>query len=67
MDVVRSHPALFDHLTPLARSARRRELRSPALRSVADDWPPSVPIAPCELDMWEFHFANILDRVLGDG
>ncbi|MBI2740691.1 MAG: hypothetical protein HYX38_29630 [Rhodospirillales bacterium] len=62
---------LYDYVRPVRlavpelRSRARKGVEQQASRKVSDDWPDHVPVAEAELDLFEVHFGQILDELLG--
>ena len=62
---------LYDYVRPVRsavpepRSRARKGVEHQASRKVSDDWPDHVPVAEAELDLFEVHFGQILDELLG--
>lgn len=62
---------LYDYVRPVRpaalepRSRARKGSEHHASRKVSDDWPDHVPITEAELDLFEVHFGQFLDELLG--
>lgn len=62
---------LYDYVRPVRsagpqpRSRARKGVEQQASRKVSDDWPDHVPVTEAELDLFEVHFGQILDELLG--
>lgn len=62
---------LYDYVRPARsaapepRSRARKGGGHQANRKVSDDWPDHVPVTEAELDLFEVHFGQILDELLG--
>ena len=62
---------LYDYVRPVRsagpqpRSRAREGVEQQASRKVSDDWPDHVPVTEAELDLFEVHFGQILDELLG--
>lgn len=61
---------LFDYAddpTPDGRERRRSPLRIIDVETlpVIDDWPEKVPVTMSEVDVFERHFGDVLDRLFG--
>ncbi|OYX73989.1 MAG: hypothetical protein B7Y81_00860 [Caulobacter sp. 32-67-35] len=62
---------LYDYVRPIRsaapelRSRARNGSEHQASRKVSDDWPDHVPVTEAELDLFEVHFGQILDELLG--
>ena len=57
---------LFDYKRKPARAERRPAGRKKEWRPVVtDDWPDHIPITDAELDIFEVHFADLLDELFG--
>ncbi|MCB1970010.1 MAG: hypothetical protein KDG54_06345 [Geminicoccaceae bacterium] len=61
---------LFDYAadpTPDGRERRRSPLRIVDIETlpVIDDWPETVPVTMSEVEIFERHFGNVLDRLFG--
>jgi hypothetical protein len=62
---------LYDYVRPVRsaapepRSRARKGVEHQASRKVSDDWPDHVPVTEAELDLFEVHFGQILDELLG--
>lgn len=62
---------LYDYVRPVRsaapelRSRARKGSEHQANRKVSDDWPDHVPVTEAELDLFEVHFGQILDELLG--
>ena len=57
---------LYDYAR--SRPTRRLPLRAGAdmwQPTVTDDWPEKVPVTEAELDVFEAHFAELLDELFG--
>ena len=37
-----------------------------AARRVVDDWPAAIPSSEAELDLFEAHFGELIDRLFGE-
>lgn len=51
--------------TPEPLSRARKGVKHQASRKVSDDWPDHMPVTEAELDLFEVHFGQILDELLG--
>lgn len=62
---------LYDYVRPVRsaapepRSRARKGGEHRASRKVSDDWPDHVPVTEAEQDLFEVHFGQILDELLG--
>ena len=62
---------LYDYVRPVRsaapdpRSRARKGVEHQASRKVSDDWPNHVSVTEAELDLFEVHFGQILDELLG--
>lgn len=61
---------LFDYAdepTPNGRERRRSPLRLTDVETlpVIDDWPETVPVTLSEVEIFERHFGDVLDRLFG--
>ena len=61
---------LFDYAddpTPDGRERRRSSLRIVDVETlpVIDDWPEKVPVTLSEVEIFERHFGDVLDRLFG--